>query len=251
MQLALNEKMADFTANAKQFTMDGGIVYEFKDEDDYKTAKKDLSHLKKAMASNWVEQPRQRKVRVGYNESEFLKASMKATKEEKVKGPRLTKMPQLNDFQFFNTQRIEELYGIEHAHENWKFQQHHRRLELEKANMSPEEIEAELNKCFFLLYLFGALATVLGYFRNYCIAVLHTLLEAVLSMHVKAVSSGIVIHIIHIIYLFICYMLECVGTIWLLKWGSAYTHVGVRLVLQWLWEANHQNRNCLGFLADI
>jgi hypothetical protein len=147
VQAALNEKMADFTANAKQFTMDGGIVYEFKDEDDYKTAKKDLSHLKKAMASNWVEQPRQRKVRIGYNESEFLKASMKAAKEEKVKGPRLTKMPQLNDFQFFNTQRIEELYGIEHAHENWKFQQHHRRLELEKANMSPEEIEAELNKC--------------------------------------------------------------------------------------------------------
>jgi hypothetical protein len=63
VQAALNQKMADFTANAKQFTMDGGIVYDFKDEDDYKTAKKDLSHLKKAMASNWVEQPRQRKAR--------------------------------------------------------------------------------------------------------------------------------------------------------------------------------------------
>ena len=57
--------MADFTADAKQFTMDGGIVYDFKDEDDYKTAKKDLSHLKKAMASGWVEEPRQRKVRSG------------------------------------------------------------------------------------------------------------------------------------------------------------------------------------------
>lgn len=139
--------MADFTADAKQFTMDGGIVYDFKDEDDYKTAKKDLSHLKKAMASGWVEEPRQRKVRVNYNESEFLKATMKASKEDKVKGPRLSKMPQLNDFQFFNTQRIEELYTIEHAHETWKFQQHHRRLELEKANTTPEDIEAELNKC--------------------------------------------------------------------------------------------------------
>lgn len=68
-QAALNEKMAEFTANAKQFTMDGGIVYEFKDDDDYKTAKKDLSHLKKAMASNWVEQPRQRKTRINYNEA--------------------------------------------------------------------------------------------------------------------------------------------------------------------------------------
>ena len=63
VQAALNQKMADFTADAQKFTMDGGIVYDFKDEDDYKTAKKDLSHLKKAMASNWVEQPRQRKVR--------------------------------------------------------------------------------------------------------------------------------------------------------------------------------------------
>ena len=61
--------MAEFTASAKQFTMDGGIVYEFKDDEDYKTAKKDLSHLKKAMASNWVEQPRQRKMRINYNEA--------------------------------------------------------------------------------------------------------------------------------------------------------------------------------------
>jgi SWI/SNF-related matrix-associated actin-dependent regulator of chromatin subfamily A member 5 len=147
LQAALNQKLEDFTANARQFTMDGGIIYDFKDEEDYKTCKKDFGHIKKAMASNWVEQPRQRKVRVNYNESEFLKATMKASKEEKVKGPRLTKMPQLNDFQFFNTQRIEELYAIEHAHETFKFQQHHRRLELEKANTTPEEIEAELNKC--------------------------------------------------------------------------------------------------------
>lgn len=56
MQLALNNKLAEFTQNAKKFTLDGGLAYQFKDEDDYKTAKKDLSHLKKAMAHNWVEQ---------------------------------------------------------------------------------------------------------------------------------------------------------------------------------------------------
>jgi hypothetical protein len=37
----------------------------------------------------------------------------------------------------------------------------------------------------------------------------------------------------------------------LLKWGSAYTHVGVRLVLPWPWKAYHQDHNCFGFLADI
>ena len=139
--------MAEFTNDAKQFTMDGGLVYEFKDEDDYKTAKKDLSHLKKAMASNWVEQPRQRKLRVNYNEAEFMKSSLKAAKDDKPKGPRLSKMPQLNDFQFFNTARIEELYAIEHAHETWKFNQHHKRLELEKNGATPEEVEAQLNQC--------------------------------------------------------------------------------------------------------
>jgi hypothetical protein len=33
--------------------------------------------------------------------------------------------------------------------------------------------------------------------------------------------------------------------------GVVYTHVGVRLVLQWPWEAYHQNHNCLGFVADV
>ena len=96
-------------------------------------------------------------VRVNYNEAEFLKATMKASKEDKPKGPRLTKMPQLNDFQFFNTKRIEELYAIEHAHETWKFQQNHRRLELEKAGTTPEEIEAQLNKCAVVQCLSAAL----------------------------------------------------------------------------------------------
>jgi hypothetical protein len=35
------------------------------------------------------------------------------------------------------------------------------------------------------------------------------------------------------------------------QWGSTYTHVRVRLVLQWSWEAYHQNHNYLGFLAII
>ena len=79
---------------------------------------------------------------------EFLKASIKqAAKEERQKGPRLAKMPQLNDFQFFDIKRIEELYAIEHAHETWKYNQMHRRHELEKTNSTPEEIDKELASC--------------------------------------------------------------------------------------------------------
>jgi hypothetical protein len=29
--------------------------------------------------------------------------------------------------------------------------------------------------------------------------------------------------------------------------GVCLAHVGVRLVLQWPWEAYHQNHKCLGF----
>jgi hypothetical protein len=56
-------------------------------------------------------------------------------------------MPQLNDFQFFDIKRIEELYGIEHANETWKYNQMHRRHELEKTDSTPEEIEQKLAAC--------------------------------------------------------------------------------------------------------
>jgi hypothetical protein len=83
---------------------------------------------------------------------EFLKASIKqAAKEERQKGPRLAKMPQLNDFQFFDIKRIEELYGIEHANETWKYNQLHRRHELEKTDSTPEEIEQKLAAYSFSL----------------------------------------------------------------------------------------------------
>ena len=53
VQANLNSKLAEFTDKAKNFTLDGGMIYDFKDEDDYKAAKKDLTHLRKAMAQNW------------------------------------------------------------------------------------------------------------------------------------------------------------------------------------------------------
>lgn len=74
-------------------------------------------------------------------------ASAKAQKDEKAKGPRLVKPPPLSDFQFYDMKRIDELYAIEHRHVTWEFQQAHRRQELEKSNATPEEVDAELNKC--------------------------------------------------------------------------------------------------------
>lgn len=49
--------------------------------------------------------------------------AMKTGKSERSAGPRLPKMPQLQDFQFFDVQRLTELFEQENSHEVWKHQQ--------------------------------------------------------------------------------------------------------------------------------
>eukprot|EP00951_Prasinocladus_malaysianus_P026084 scaffold230446_cov41-Prasinocladus_malaysianus.AAC.1 len=40
----------------------------------------------------------------------------------KTKGPRLSKMPQLHDYQFYDVKRLTELYNKDHAYEIYKHQ---------------------------------------------------------------------------------------------------------------------------------
>lgn len=47
---------------------------------------------------------------------------MNQGKTTKQTGPRLSKMPQLHDFQFYNTARLTELYEKDHAYEIYKHQ---------------------------------------------------------------------------------------------------------------------------------
>jgi hypothetical protein len=47
------------------------------------------------------------------------------------------------------------------------------------------------------------------------------------------------------------FRLYLVRSVWTPERRSAYSHVGVRLGLQWRWEAHHQDHNSAGFLADI
>ncbi|KAF5841595.1 P-loop containing nucleoside triphosphate hydrolase protein [Dunaliella salina] len=137
---ALNEKMKQFTENAKSFALDGGIanVYDYKDEEENQ---KDLD-LKHLAAHHWVEPTkRERKNRINYSENEFFKAGIKGGK---AGGPRLPKMPQLQDFQFYDTARLTQLFEKEHTHELFKMQQAEREKTLKSQGASEEAIQQAL-----------------------------------------------------------------------------------------------------------
>jgi hypothetical protein len=65
---------------------------------------------------------RERKRVVNYAENEYYRQAMKAG-PGRASGPRLPKMPQLQDFQFFNVQRLMELYEKENSFEVFKHSQ--------------------------------------------------------------------------------------------------------------------------------
>nr|XP_023885055.1 ISWI chromatin-remodeling complex ATPase CHR11 isoform X1 [Quercus suber] len=68
--------------------------------------------FKKLVSDNWIEPPKRERKR-NYSESEYFKQTMRQGGPAKPKEPRIPRMPQLHDFQFFNTQRLSELYEKE------------------------------------------------------------------------------------------------------------------------------------------
>ncbi|MGS9140039.1 hypothetical protein ACQWE9_24535, partial [Salmonella enterica subsp. enterica serovar Infantis] len=82
-------------------------LYDFDDEKD-----ENKLDLKKIVSENWIEPPKRERKR-NYSESEYFKQTMRQAGPVKPKEPRIPRMPQLHDFQFFNTQRLSELYEKE------------------------------------------------------------------------------------------------------------------------------------------
>lgn len=66
---------------------------------------------------------RERKRQVNYAENDYYRNALKAQGGRAPGGPRLPKMPPLQDFQFFNLPRLTELYDQEQAYELFKHQQ--------------------------------------------------------------------------------------------------------------------------------
>ncbi|KAL8105247.1 hypothetical protein AgCh_029151 [Apium graveolens] len=104
----LDAKMKKFTEDAIKFKMDDTAdLYNFDDEKD-----ENKVDFKKIASDNWIEPPRRERKR-NYSEAEYFKQTMRQSGPAKPKEPRIPRMPQLHDFQFFNTQRLTELYEKE------------------------------------------------------------------------------------------------------------------------------------------
>ncbi|KAK9146857.1 hypothetical protein Sjap_006760 [Stephania japonica] len=104
----LDAKMKKFTEDAIKFKMDDTAeLYDF--DDDKEENKFDF---KKIVSENWIEPPKRERKR-NYSESDYFKQAMRQGGPAKPREPRIPRMPQLHDFQFFNTQRLSELYEKE------------------------------------------------------------------------------------------------------------------------------------------
>ncbi|XP_065863584.1 ISWI chromatin-remodeling complex ATPase CHR11 [Euphorbia lathyris] len=104
----LDAKMKKFTEDAIKFKMDDTAeLYDFDDDKD-----ENKFDFKKIVSDNWIEPPKRERKR-NYSESDYFKQTMRQGGPTKPKEPRIPRMPQLHDFQFFNTQRLSELYEKE------------------------------------------------------------------------------------------------------------------------------------------
>ncbi|KAK4283546.1 hypothetical protein QN277_000486 [Acacia crassicarpa] len=104
----LDAKMKKFTEDAIKFKMDETTeLYDFDDDKD-----ENKVDFKKIVSENWIEPPKRERKR-NYSESEYFKQTLRQGGPTKPREPRIPRMPQLHDFQFFNTQRLNELYEKE------------------------------------------------------------------------------------------------------------------------------------------
>ncbi|MCO5580415.1 hypothetical protein L7F22_034281 [Adiantum nelumboides] len=105
----LDAKMKKFTEDAIKFKMDDTAgLYDF-DNEEKDDGKLDL---KKVITDNWIEPPKRERKR-NYSDSDYFKQALRQGGPTKPREPRIPRMPQLHDFQFFNTQRLTELYEKE------------------------------------------------------------------------------------------------------------------------------------------
>ena len=135
----LNAKLQNFSENAMKFTMDGGLsAYEFEEDKEPDTTDQ-VDQLKALMGANWVDPPkRERKRIVSYAENQRERKG-----EPKPSGPRVTKMPNLPDYQFYNTARLTEIYKKLEAYELHRHMIQQKETTMRQQGSTDEEIAAE------------------------------------------------------------------------------------------------------------
>lgn len=86
--------------------------------------------------SNWVDPPkRERKRHINYAENEYFRNALK-TGAPRASGPRMPKMPNMLDFQFFESGRIQQLFEKQHAYELFNHDRKKEIAEREKVTAS-------------------------------------------------------------------------------------------------------------------
>ena len=133
----LTKKMKEFSAAAQGFSMDGGDLNDFANEDAAKNVEEfDGEVIKTMVAANWVDPPK-RERKKNYSEAQMFGA-MRATQPKGPKELRLPRMQQYSDYQFFNTTRLKELYDKEGAYLLYR----HQKRQKEAAARAARELEA-------------------------------------------------------------------------------------------------------------
>ena len=140
----LNEKMAGFTDKALKFSMDADAsLYEFEDKEaaDSKEAFEGLD-VKAVIAQGWIDPPK-RERKKNYNESDYYRDVMnQGPRKPAASGPRILKLQNMSDFQFYEVPRITELYNKDVARKQYEW---HREKQLEalQNNAVPQDLPPE------------------------------------------------------------------------------------------------------------
>jgi SWI/SNF-related matrix-associated actin-dependent regulator of chromatin subfamily A member 5 len=136
----LNDKLTKFSESAIKFTLDGGMsAYDYQDEKGEFGGLPEGVDMKTYIADNWIGPGTRERKKVKYNENEYYRDKM-TTGRSTPKGPRLPKIPQMHDFQFFDSARLSQLFEKESLYEQYKYQLEHRRNYAIQQGASEEQI---------------------------------------------------------------------------------------------------------------
>lgn len=128
----LNEKMKEFSEKAIQFSLQGDqSLYDFDTKDEEDQEKEKVDNIKQAAVNNWESGERVKK-----RGGDFA-----TQRQSKQQGPPKSKLPALQDFQFFNIPRIQELYEKEDARNYYEWQRKEQAKQLSEGEELPPEPE--------------------------------------------------------------------------------------------------------------
>jgi len=137
----LNNKLQKFSESAIKFTLDGGMsVYDYEDEKGEFDGIPQGVDLKSYVAANWIGPGTRERKKVKYNENDYYRDKM-VGRSQGSKGPRLPKIPQMHDFQFFDTARLTTLFEQESRYEQAKHQREQKKNFAIQQGASPEQME--------------------------------------------------------------------------------------------------------------